>query len=118
MSGQPSSADVPLSAPPTDPAFLRRTSSGVTIQIRVQPRARRSALERTAEGALKAAVTAPPEDGKANEAVVALLAQAWRVPKSTIEIVRGETAREKTLSVTGEPEALVGRIAEWMDKHG
>lgn len=90
----------------------------MTIQLRVQPRARRSALQRTAEGALKAAVTAPPEDGKANEAVVALLAQAWRVPKSTIEIVRGGTAREKTLRVAGEPEALVERIAEWMEKHG
>ena len=90
----------------------------MTIQLRVQPRARRLALERTAQGALKAAVTAPPEDGKANEAVVALLAQAWRLPKSTIEIVRGGTAREKTLSVAGEPDALVARIAEWMEKHG
>ena len=108
----------PLSAAPVDPIFLRRTSGGVTIQLRVQPRARRSALEQTAEGGLKAAVTAAPEDGKANEAVVALLAQAWRFPKSTIEIVRGGTVREKVLSVAGEPEALVGRIAEWMDKHG
>jgi hypothetical protein len=90
----------------------------VTVQLRVQPRARRSALERTVGGGLKAAVTTAPEDGKANAAVVALLADAWRVPKSTIEIVRGGTAREKTLSVAGEPDALVRRIAEWMDKNG
>ena len=90
----------------------------MTLQLRVQPRARRSALERTDGGGLKAAVTAAPEDGKANAAVVALLAQAWRVPKSTIEIVRGGTAREKTLSVAGEPDTLVRRIAEWMDKNG
>ena len=107
-----------LSAPPTDPVFLRRNPGGVTIQLRVQPRARRVALERTPEGALKAAVTAAPEDGKANAAVVALLAEAWRVPRSTIEIVRGGTAREKTLGVAGEPDALVRRIAEWMDKNG
>ncbi len=107
-----------LSAPPTDPIFLRRNPGGVTIQLRVQPRARRTALQRTPEGALKAAVAVAPEDGKANAAVVALLADAWRVPKSTIEIVRGGTAREKTLSVAGEPEALARRIAEWMDKNG
>lgn len=107
-----------LSSAPTDPVFLRRSSDGVTLQLRVQPRARRLALEYTAEGGLKAAVTAAPEDGKANAAVVALLAQAWRLPKSTIEIVRGGTAREKTLKVTGEPAALADRISEWVRNNG
>ena len=118
MSGRLSSADEPLSPPPADPVFLRRNPGGVTIQLRVQPRARRIALERTPEGALKAAVTAAPEDGKANDAVVALLAKAWRLPKSTFEIVRGGTAREKTLMVAGDPAALTDRIAEWMRKNG
>lgn len=107
-----------LSTAPGDPVFLRRTSGGVTIQLRVQPRARRLALEFTAEGGLKAAVTAAPEDGKANDAVVALLAKAWRLPKSTFEIVRGGTAREKTLMVAGDPAMLADRIAEWMRKNG
>lgn len=112
-------AGVPaLSAAPADPVFLRRNPGGVTVQLRVQPRARRTALERTPEGALKAAVTAAPEDGKANDAVVALLAQAWRLPKSTFEIVRGGTAREKTLMVAGDPAVLADRIAEWMLKNG
>ena len=118
MSGRPSCADSPLSTDPADPVFLRRNPGGVTIQLRVQPRARRTALERTPEGALKAAVTAAPEDGKANDAVVALLAQAWRLPKSTFEIVRGGTAREKTLMVAGDPALLADRIAEWMRKNG
>ena len=107
-----------LSAAPDDPAFLRRTSGGVTVQLRVQPRARRLTLDVTAEGGLKAAVTAAPEDGKANAAVIALLAQAWRLPKSTFEIVRGGTAREKTLMVAGDPAVLADRIAEWMRKNG
>jgi uncharacterized protein (TIGR00251 family) len=118
MSGRPSFADVSLSASPADPVFLRRTTHGLMLQLRVQPRARRTALEPTAEGGLKAAVTAAPADGKANQAVIALLADAWRLPKSTMEIVRGATAREKTLSVAGEPDALIRRIAEWMDKNG
>jgi len=101
-----------------DPAFLRRTSAGVTIQLRVQPRVRRNALEVTADGGLRAAVTAAPEDGKANAVVVALLAAAWRLPKSTVEVVRGATAREKTLSIVGAPASLAERIAEWVRKHG
>ena len=48
----------------------------------------------------------------------ALLAQAWRLPKSTFEIVRGGTAREKTLMVAGDPALLADRIAEWMRKNG
>ena len=45
----------------SDPGFLRRNASGVTVELRVQPRARRAALE-AAAGALKAQVTAPPEE--------------------------------------------------------
>lgn len=104
--------------PLSDPAFLRRTKSGVTIQLRAQPSARRSGLELTAEGGLKAAVTAPPEDGKANAAVIALLAEAWRLPKSSFDVVRGTTARDKTVSVTGDVALLADRIAEWVRKHG
>ena len=91
--------------------------NGVTIELRVQPRARRTALE-TAGEVLKAAVTAPPEDGKANDAVIALLSQEWRVPKSAFAVIKGAAARNKTLSVTGEPANLAARIGEWMRAHG
>ena len=104
--------------PLNDPTFLRRTKEGVTIQLRAQPGARRSALELTAEGALKAAVTPPPEDGKANAAVIALLAEAWRLPKSSFDVVRGATARDKTVGVAGDVALLADRIAEWVRKHG
>jgi uncharacterized protein (TIGR00251 family) len=97
-----------------DPSFLRRRASGVTVDLRVQPRARRTALE-AARGALAAAVTAPPEDGKANDAVIALLAETWRLPKSSFCIVKGASARTKTVSVAGDPGVLADRIARWME---
>jgi uncharacterized protein (TIGR00251 family) len=100
-----------------DPPFLRRGAAGVTVDLRVQPRARRTALD-DANGTLKAAVTAPPEDGKANDAVIALLAETWRLPKSSFSIVKGASIRTKTVSVAGEPAALVDRIAQWMESHG
>jgi uncharacterized protein (TIGR00251 family) len=101
----------------SDPSFLRRGASGVTVDLRVQPRARRTALEST-EGTLKAVVTAPPQDGKANEAVIALLAEAWRLPKASFDIVKGGSSRTKTVSVAGEPAALAERIAQWKEAHG
>jgi uncharacterized protein (TIGR00251 family) len=99
-----------------DPSFLRRGAMGVTVDLRVQPRARRTALE-NARGMLKAAVSAPPEDGKANDAVIALLAETWRLPKSSFDIVKGASTRTKTVSIAGEPSALADRIAQWMEKH-
>ena len=101
----------------SDPSFLRRNMNGVTIELRVQPRARRTALELVG-GALKAAVTAPPEDGKANDAVIALLAEQWRLPKSAFAVIKGASARTKTVSVSGEPAGLATRIGEWMQAHG
>ena len=97
-----------------DPPFLRRTGAGVTIELRAQPRARRSVLACSQQGTLKAAVTAPAEDGKANRAVIELLAAEWRLPKSAFEVMRGAAARDKTVSISGEPGTLADRIAQWM----
>ena len=94
--------------------FLRRSGTGVTVELRAQPRARRCMLSGAGQGTLKAAVTAPAEDGKANRAVIELLAAEWRLPKSAFEVMRGATARDKTVSISGEPASLAGRIGQWM----
>jgi uncharacterized protein len=100
-----------------DPAFLRRNMNGITVELRVHPHARRTALA-MADGALKASVTAPPEDGKANAAVIALLSQEWRLPKSAFAVIKGAATRDKTIGVTGEPAALARSIDAWMQAHG
>jgi uncharacterized protein len=113
-----------LTAALADPPFLRRTDRGVTVALRAQPRARRTALEYaglrdgTVQGALKAAVTAPAEEGKANAAVIALLAVEWHLPRSAFDVLRGAAARDKVVSISGEPAALAGRIAEWVGRQG
>ncbi|MBS0221322.1 MAG: DUF167 domain-containing protein [Proteobacteria bacterium] len=101
----------------SDPPFLRRNESGVTVELRVHPRARRTALE-IAGTMLKVAVTAAPDEGKANAAVVALLAGSWRLPKTAFTIVKGAAARNKTVGVAGDPQTIAARIEEWMRTHG
>jgi uncharacterized protein len=59
---------------------------------------------------LRVRVNAVPDKGKANAAVVALLARALGVPKSAVSVASGETARMKTLAVVGDGAALVARI--------
>jgi uncharacterized protein (TIGR00251 family) len=100
----------------SDPAFLRRLATGVTVELRVQPRAKRSALAAT-RAELKAAVAAPPIDGKANAALMALLADSWRLPKSAFAIAKGTTSRTKKVSIAGEPSVIADRIAQWMQTH-
>ncbi|MXY46931.1 MAG: DUF167 domain-containing protein [Chloroflexi bacterium] len=70
------------------------------LDIRVQPRASRNTIEIDSER-IKVRVTAAPEGGKANDAVVALLAKRLRVPKSSVRIVRGHKSRDKRIRIEG-----------------
>ncbi len=67
------------------------------ITIRVIPRARRNAVDVQPDGSYRVYTTAAPADGDANAAVIKMLAKHLGVPKSTIKIIRGQTARDKVL---------------------
>ncbi len=71
----------------------------LTIEVRVQPRAKRNAVVRQPDGSLKVYVTAPPEAGRANDAVVELLAEHFGVKRRQIEILHGVTGRNKMARV-------------------
>ncbi|MDD5557672.1 MAG: DUF167 family protein [bacterium] len=73
----------------------------VLIRVRLRPSARRNALAGERGGALLADVTAPPERGKANRALVALLADALGLPRSAVAVVRGAHVRDKTVAIRG-----------------
>lgn len=75
--------------------------------MKVHPSARRPGLGALApDGALRVAVTDPPEDGRANRAVCAMVAKALGVAPSAIEVTRGASARLKTLRIAGDPARL------------
>jgi len=95
-------------------------AGGVTLWLRLTPKGGRDALEGTetlSDGrvVIKARVRAAPEDGRANAALIALLAKALACPKSAVSIVSGETSRAKKIFVAGDPavlaKALAGRFA-------
>jgi uncharacterized protein (TIGR00251 family) len=91
-------------------AFDKATSAtpdGVRLQLRLTPKASRDAIQGFADEAdggavLKCSVTTVPEDGKANAALIKMLAKAWKVPRSSIELVSGATDRRKTVLIRGE----------------
>lgn len=68
---------------------------GIVVPLQVQPGGRKNEIRGEQAGALKISVTAKPENGKANEAVIELLAKALRLRKSQIHLLSGETSRQK-----------------------
>ncbi|KUF10210.1 DUF167 domain-containing protein [Pseudoponticoccus marisrubri] len=82
----------------TLPDLSHLVQDGALLQVRVTPKARRTALQMEGE-VLRAQVTAPPDKGKANAAVQALLAQAMGLAKSRLVLVRGHTSRDKCFRI-------------------
>ena len=75
------------------------------LQVRVRPRAHVNRVEVTDLGEVRVYVTAAPEGGKANRAVIAAVAGAMGVPKSSVAIARGRTSRDKLLEIDGVESA-------------
>lgn len=80
---------------------IQEANDSVSFEVRVASRASRNAIIGVYEGALKVALTAPPVEGAANDALRKLIAKALSVPKSDVEIIRGERSRNKVLRVYG-----------------
>jgi len=89
-------------APPTNlPAFITARSDGVTLAIKLQPRASKNEIGAARGAALRIKVTAPPVDAAANEALLRLLADTFDCPRSKIELIRGHTSRQKVVNIYG-----------------
>jgi uncharacterized protein YggU (UPF0235/DUF167 family) len=89
----------------------QRTATGLRLTVRLTPRGGRDALggvrlDQAGRAQLLARVAPPPVEGAANAALVRLVAKALSVPKSAVAITSGETARIKTLEITGDPAIL------------
>ncbi len=98
-----------------DARCWRPVAAGLELFLRVTPNSGRDAIDGVelrddGRSVLRLRVTAVPDKGKANAAVVALIAKALGVPKSKVELVSGETARLKTLRIEGDGEALIALI--------
>ena len=97
--------------------FWQITKHGLTIRLRVTPKASHNGVtglytNDANEMSLKVSTTAQPEKGKANKAVIAILAKRFKQAKSTFEVIACETSRHKTVLVNGE----INDIKPWLLK--
>lgn len=98
---------------------FRSSKNGLTLAVRLTPKASRNAIDgivTTVDGTseLKVSVTAVPENGKANAALIKLLSKEWKIAKGCFEIVAGQTERHKTLTIatldSGEERARLEHL--------
>ena len=92
------------------PRSNKADAAGITLGVRIQPRASKNSMERLEDGTLKIRLTAPPVNGAANDALVRYLADSFGVPRSAVEILSGHTARQKVVRITGIDDRDVQRV--------
>jgi uncharacterized protein len=101
------SPGVDAEAGPVGRAWFRESRDGVLCRVRVSPNASANQITGIAGDMLGVRLTAPPVEGKANQALVRFLAEKLDVPRSAVKVVKGHTAREKTVLIAGiEADAL------------
>ena len=75
-----------------------KKDEGLIIRLKISPNASKNEIIRSSDG-IKIKITAQPIDGKANKCLVEFISKKYKIPKSSIEIVRGETSKEKTILI-------------------
>ncbi len=98
-----------------DKTFFEKTEIGIRLYLRATPGAATNeiaGLWQSADGETRVAVkvTAPPDKGKANAAILKLLAKKLGLPKSALSVRAGETSRLKVIQIEGEPDALAAAL--------
>ncbi|MAG93898.1 MAG: hypothetical protein CMJ48_09135 [Planctomycetaceae bacterium] len=92
---------------------LEATQAGAVLPVRAQPKARKNGVTGTHDGRLRVAVTQAPEKGKANAAIVKLLAKQLKLKASQVSLVAGETSPRKKFLIEGVSlEAVRKRVEE------
>lgn len=104
---------------PADPPWLQTHVDAVHLTLRVQPRSSRNAVEDELGGRLRVRLTAPPVDSKANDSLVAFLAEQLDCPRHRITLLRGHASRLKTVEVRGLPASEIQkRLTPGLNRSG
>lgn len=84
--------------------MIEITKGGVRLHLFIQPKSSKDEIVGPHNGEIKIKLTAPPVDGKANEALIKFLSKYFELPKKNFSLVRGETGRHKVVEVSGISE--------------
>lgn len=85
---------------------------GFLLNLRISPNASKNEIIKSDDGSIKVKITAQPVDGKANKALIEFLSKTFKIPKTSIDIVRGETSKDKTVLFKTNDVDKINRIKE------
>lgn len=91
--------------------MLKETKDGLIVNIKIVPNAKKNEIIREEEF-VKIKITAQPIDGKANKALVEFLSKNFKIPKTSIKILKGETSKEKTILFETKDEEKLKKLKE------
>ena len=94
--------------------MIRETKDGIIVQLKISPNASKNAVSKDETG-VKIKLTAQPVEGKANKALIEYLSKLLKVPKSFIEIVKGETSKDKSVLIKVSDSDKISLIKELLD---
>lgn len=101
-------------------ALFGRERGRLRLNLRLTPNAKHTGVTGTAEDAhkqayLKISVTSVPEGGKANAALIKVLSKEWKLPKSSLSIVKGHTDRRKVIEIGGNMDMVLTKLSNWYE---
>lgn len=76
--------------------MIKKTDEGIVVNLRISPNAKKNEITKEND-AVKVKITAQPVDGKANKALIEFLSKNFKIPKTSIKILKGETSKDKTI---------------------
>lgn len=91
--------------------MIKRTNQGLIVGLRISPNAKKNEIIKDGD-LIKIKITAQPIDGKANKTLVEFLSKKFKIPKTSIKIVKGETSKEKSVLFITDNEDLIKLLSE------
>lgn len=91
--------------------MIKETDNGILATIKISPNAKKNEIIKT-DTEVKIKITAQPIDGKANKALIEYLSKTFKIPKTSISIIKGETSKEKTILFSVKDEEKILKLKE------
>ena len=94
--------------------MYKETDKGIIVNLKISPNAAKNSILKDETG-IKVKLTAQPIEGKANKALLEFLSKQFKIPKTSIEIIKGETSKDKTLLIKIKDNDKINRIKEFLN---
>lgn len=95
--------------------MLKETKDGVILSLKISPNSSKNEIIKSEDGSIKVKITAQPIDGKANKALVGFLSKQFKIPKSSIEIIKGHTGKDKSLLIKTNDTLIIQKLKSFVN---